>query len=125
VPIQDSLFSSQLDNMQRALDRTTQRNALLTQNLANVNTPGYKRKDIDFDIVLDGALAQSQRNIKQMQEQQAQMLSDQTSLRADGNNVDMEKEVASISETQLRYQALTELASNYFSQISNVIKGAS
>ena len=125
MPIQDSLFSSQLDNMQRALDRTTQRNALLTQNLANVNTPGYKRKDIDFDIVLDGALAQSQRNIKQMQEQQAQMLSDQTSLRADGNNVDMEKEVASISETQLRYQALTELASNYFSQISNVIKGAS
>ncbi|MEJ5169973.1 MAG: flagellar basal body protein, partial [Fimbriimonadales bacterium] len=55
----DSLFGPHLDRLQRAMDKATHRQALLTENLANVNTPGYKRKDLDFNLVLDEALSGS------------------------------------------------------------------
>src|SRR4051812_24274341 len=52
VRVLDNLFSPYLNNLQSALGKATERQAMLTDNLANVNTPGYKRKDIDFNIVL-------------------------------------------------------------------------
>lgn len=114
--ILDNLFGPHANNLARALDRTTQRHSLLTENLANVNTPGYKRKDIDFDITL---------------EQEMNRASDRTSdtprvesgsIRVDGSSVDLETEVASLAETELRYQMLTELTARYFGGLENVIR---
>ena len=121
MPILDNLFSPQLSNLQSALDRATDRHALLTANLANVNTPGYKRKDLDFNIVLDEQMGTSS-NLRDLREKAAQRASDATSIRNDGNNVDMEREVMSVAETELRYQALTNMTSNYFSNLKSVIR---
>lgn len=117
----DKLFSG-LDNYQAAMSRATQRHALIADNLANVNTPGYKRKDLDFDIVLDAAKNPDKVRLQQMQDEQAQRASDQTSLRQDGNNVDMEREVMSMSETELRYETLAQLTSTYFSELRSAIR---
>lgn len=116
MQILDNLFGSNLDNLSKAMDRTTLRHSLLTGNLANVNTPGYKRKDVDFGITLQDA--QNALN----QNQDPPITTDQTSNRLDGNSVDLEKEVMSISETELRYQALTDMTARYFSNLKNVIK---
>ncbi|HWA82537.1 MAG TPA: hypothetical protein VG820_03825, partial [Fimbriimonadaceae bacterium] len=43
-------------------------------------------------------------------------------IRLDGNGVDLEKEVMSIAETEMRFQALTDMTSNYFSNLKNVIR---
>jgi flagellar basal-body rod protein FlgB len=118
----DKIFSHQLDDLGKALTRTSQRQSLLTTNLANVNVPGYKRQDIDFHAALEsemGGLTQAQLDQK---DAQAQAASDQVSLRPDGNNVDIEKEVTGIAETDLRYQALTTMATQYFSALKNVIR---
>lgn len=110
----DNLFGPQLNNLQSALGRTTQRHGLLTNNLANVNTPGYRRQDVDFNITLQ----------EEMDEQPMQPAGATSggAIRMDGNGVDLEKEVLSLSETELRYQALTDMTSNYFSNLKNAIR---
>ena len=120
--ILDQLFSQQLNNLQNAMGRTTERQAMLTGNLANANTPGYKRKDMDFNIVLDAELHPSDVRMQEMRDRQAQMRSDRSSIRLDGSNVDMEREVMSLAETELRYQALTDMTASSFSGLKNVIR---
>lgn len=121
MPYIENLFSGKLSNLQEALDRTTRRHSLLADNLANVNTPGYKRQDIDFNIVLNSKLNPKGVRQRDMQEKLAQQASDNTSLRLDGNNVDMEREVMAVTETELRYETLTGLTQSYFSELKNVI----
>jgi flagellar basal-body rod protein FlgB len=111
VPYLDNLFGPQSKNLERALDRSTQRHALLVGNLANVNTPGYKRRDLDFNIVLE-----------QERGKMGGVEVDRGSIRIDGNSVDLEQEVMQISQTELRYQTLTEMTSRYFSGLRNVIR---
>jgi flagellar basal-body rod protein FlgB len=122
VPILDNLFSPQLNNLQSALDKTTRRHALLSNNIANLNTPGFKRQDTDFNIVLEGQMSQGEQKLAELRDQQRQRQSDQTSIRVDGNNVDLEREVMSVAETELRYQALTDMTADYFSVLKNVIR---
>ena len=118
----DNLFGPQINNLGKALSRATERQALLTGNLANANVPGYKRRDIDFNIVLDGEMSKGDASFKEMQDSSAQRKSDGTSTTVDGNNVDLEYEVMSLAETELRYQTLTEMTSRYFSNMKYVIR---
>jgi len=118
----ENIFGSDLDNLQNAMSRATRRHALIADNLANVNTAGYKRKDIDFNIILNAKMNQSKVHEQEMKDQQAQEASDRTSLRIDGNNVDMEREVMSMSETELRYDTLANLTQSYFSNMKSVIR---
>ncbi len=116
----DSLFGPHLDRLQRAMDLATRRQALLTENLANVNTPGYKRKDLDFNLVLDDALSGSAAGAFPSGDQSE---TGRGEVRADGSSVDLEREVMALAETELRYQALTELTGRYFAGLKNVIRG--
>lgn len=120
--ILDQLFAPHLNNLDQAMDRTTRRHSMLTGNLANANTPGYKRKDCDFNAVLDAENNQAEVRMKEMRERRQQMLSDRTSIRVDGSNVDLEREVMSIAETELRYQALTDMTAQYFAGLKNAIR---
>lgn len=117
----DNLFGPHLDNLQRALSRTAERHSLLTTNLANLNTPGYKRQDLDFSITLDEETGKATARLEEFR-RATNPNSDDTSIRTDGNNVDLEKEVMSIAETELRYQALADFTSQYFGNLRSVIR---
>ena len=108
----DRLFSTHAQNLQNALGRTTQRQGLLTKNLANINVPGYKRQDVDFGVTLQ----------QEMRKGMAGASSDTGSVRTDGSSVDLEKEVFAMSETDIRYQVLTDMTAQYFAGLKNVIK---
>lgn len=116
----DRLFGPQSNNLQSALGRTTQRHALLNENLANVNVPGYKRKDIDFGIELE--TAQSIAAGLPPSALQSGVRTSTGSVRVDGNSVDLEQEVAGIGESELRYEMLTEMTARFFGGLKNVIK---
>lgn len=119
----DKLFGPQAVNLQRALTRTTQRHTLLSENLANVNVAGYKRKDIDFGIELETAENSiADRFLNPQDAADSKPTVSEGSIRADGNSVDLEQEVAGIGETELRYQMLTEMTSRYFSGLKTVIR---
>lgn len=89
-------------------------------NLANVNTPGYKRQDSDFNIMLEDKVSDFDETVASRR--MSTLRSNKSSLRLDGNNVDMEYEVMSIANTETRYNTLTELTGRYFSGLKNVIR---
>lgn len=120
----EKLFGPHAANMAAAMTRTTQRHALLGDNLANVNTPGYKRRDVDFGVELQRA--QQAREQRRSHLSAEPILSDEkvdnSDVRVDGSSVDLEKEVVALAETELRYQALTDMTGRYFSGLKNVIR---
>ena len=118
MDILKQVFDSRIENYGEAMARVTRRHGQLSKNLANVNTPGYKRQDSDFNL----ALGEAAKRHQSAQEITEQRLSDQTSLREDGNNVDMEREVMGLADTELRYQALTQMTSDYFAGLKNAIR---
>lgn len=119
VQILSSLFGTQLDRLQKSMSLATRRHEALSSNLANVNTPGYKRKDVDFNLVLDEQMGFS---ASRSTETGSERANQGNSLRLDGNSVDLEKEVMSIAETELRYQALTDMTASTFAGLKNVIR---
>lgn len=121
MEILKAVFGSHGDNLQKAMSRATHRQSLLTQNISNVNTPGYKRQDADLNIVLTDDRSTSSR-MSSMLAQREQRQSEDGSLRLDGNSVDMEREAYAVAETELRYQLLTDLTNRYFSNLKTAIR---
>ncbi len=121
MQILNNLFNPQIDKFSRAMSTASQRQSLLTANLANVNTPGYKRKDMSLDITIDDEF-EKHVNAARWRRDGGRVIESTGSLRPDGNNVDLEKETMAIAETELRYQTVTELTARYFSGIKSVIR---
>lgn len=112
----DQLFGSNPANLERAMNRASLRHELISKNLANVNTPGYKRQDIDFAVQLDQEMGKSESRIDDG------ATADSSSIRVDGSSVDLEKEVVEMSDTELRYQMLSDLTGRYFAGLKSVIR---
>ena len=112
--------------LDKAADAANLRNELLTNNIANVSTPNYKRKDLDFESVLQGELA-GEKNLKKANQNletlDAQVYTDNASLsyRLDGNNVDINTEEARLAENQIKYQALVDLMNQEFARYNTVL----
>lgn len=116
--------------LDKAADAANLRNELLTNNIANVSTPNYKRKDLDFESVLQGELA-GEKNLSQavkkanqnLETLDAQVYTDNASLsyRLDGNNVDINTEEARLAENQIKYQALVDLMNQEFARYNTVL----
>ena len=116
--------------LDKAADVANLRNELLTNNIANVSTPNYKRKDLDFESVLQGELA-GEKNLgkavkkanQNLETLDAQVYTDNASLsyRLDGNNVDINTEEARLAENQIKYQALVDLMNQEFARYNTVL----
>jgi flagellar basal-body rod protein FlgB len=102
------LFDTTQIALERARQGTSARQAVLAENLANANTPGYQRRDVDFQGALRAALAQG----KDAVERSGLSTVTDTSapLRADGSNVDVEREGASLARAGLEHDALVAIA---------------
>ena len=116
--------------LDKAADAANLRNELLTNNIANVITPNYKRKDLDFESVLQGELAGEKNRSKAVKKANqnletldAQVYTDNASLsyRLDGNNVDINTEEARLAENQIKYQALVDLMNQEFARYNTVL----
>lgn len=116
--------------LDKAAGAANLRNELLTNNIANVSTPNYKRKDLDFESVLQGELA-GEKNLSKavkkanqnLETLDAQVYTDNASLsyRLDGNNVDINTEEARLAENQIKYQALVDLMNQEFARYNTVL----
>lgn len=122
MQVLSKLFGPQSQNLQNAMDKTSQRHNLLAKNLANVNVPGYKREDIDFAVELEGEENKPGQKAKSMQNNLSGRSQSDSAIRIDGNNVDLEFEVMTLAEAEMRYQMLTDLTSRYFTGIQTAIR---
>lgn len=108
-----------IDTISRVLDVSVLRGGLIISNMANVDTPGYRTRDINF-----------QRELARLNQQDAfdggvflptagQVRGLPT--RPDGNNVSLEREGLLLAETQIRFNAGIQLMRDYFKTLLSAI----
>lgn len=117
--------------LDKAADASWLRNEAISNNIANVDTPGYKRQDVAFETVLKRELGMSRyetmdakvSNLK-VERLQGRPYTDYAnfSYRIDGNNVDIDNENVMLAENQLRYQGLITAINQEFSNLQTAMK---
>lgn len=121
---------SYINVLDKAADASWLRESAISNNLANVSTPGYKRQDVDFEGILERELGRSKYETldKKVENLHLNHLNATTytdsanySYRLDGNNVDIDTEEVELASEQLRYQALTDSVSQEFSRLKSVM----
>lgn len=114
-----------------SLDAAATRNDIINNNIANVNTPNYKRKDIRFETELKHAFARSDQEtvdarVKNLDLEALtpEVYTDyaELSYRYDGNNVDINNENAILAKNQIKYNGLMDLLNKDFSALKSVMK---
>jgi len=85
------------------------RQRALAQNMANVNTPGYQRVDVDFHAQLQSAMASTPEGQLAQPDFSSHHPSSSTAVRVDGNTVDIDQEGSMMAENALEYQGYTSL----------------
>lgn len=117
--------------LQKAADASWLRNEAISNNIANVDTPGYKRQDVDFESVLERELGLNkyQTMDEKVGSVNTRRLSVGTytdaagfSYRTDGNNVDVETENVYLAQNQLKYTGLINSISQEFQNLQAVMK---
>jgi flagellar basal-body rod protein FlgB len=100
-----SLFDITHVALERALSGAALRQQTLTENLANANTPGYQRKDVDFHGTLQRAMIGGTPGLERTGF--AAQETGEGAVRADGGTVDVDREATELAENGLEYQALS------------------
>jgi len=108
-----------MHTLSRALDLTSARQNLVSQNVANIDTPGYKTHDIDFRQELQRALADDQGP------ETAPLVREVPGLieRPDGNNVSLDRESLLMAQNQLAFQVDVQLLRAEFNRLQLAING--
>lgn len=125
------------DSLGRGLTVLALRQRLLAHNIANAETPGYKRYDVRFDALLDERLRATplsmiRTHLRHMVPASTPSTGEgvppgaiyretATTMRNDGNNVDMDAEMARLAETALHYQALVRQLSDRIALLRTAI----
>jgi flagellar basal-body rod protein FlgB len=94
--------------LERAISGASLRQSVLANNLANAETPGYRRMDVDFHDALAQAMGSS--DSATIEATNFTPKQDPQTMRADGNGVDIDTESASMAKNGLEYEALVSVA---------------
>jgi flagellar basal-body rod protein FlgB len=122
----DGLFSNtNYLASKQLLDITQLRHEALASNIANVETPGYKRVDLPKDFSGEFAAHMKSGTLDELSTPTLVADSQTTSQRMDGNNVEIDKELTEMSSNTLQYDTLTEFVSASLKQLKVAITGRS
>lgn len=127
--------SNNLSILEKSLDASLLRNEVIAQNIANVDTPGYKKRTVKFEEYLSAALKGS--NFKGFRTQskhipvggdsidsvdiKVQQDYKELSMRIDGNNVDIEAEMADMAKNSIRYNTMIQSLNAGYKRLKSVI----
>ncbi len=117
-----------IDVLDRALDASSLRETVITNNLANVDTPGYKRREVDFESLLRQELDKIKWNSLDQKMEDVDLSHLNAGVhydmqaygydyRLDGNNVDVDVENVELASEQLRYQLISDSVTQEFSRL--------
>jgi flagellar basal-body rod protein FlgB len=107
------VIDSLTNSLQTYMDLVSMRQKLVSSNIANADTPGYKTQDLDFQVsfqsMLDGGSARQ---------------SSVTGLatKNDGNNVDLDREARLLAENSMRFNVASTLMKSSIQQVKEAIK---
>ena len=130
-----SLFDSDIGLVGKVLDMQLQRQNVVTSNLANVKTPGYKARKVMFEDELQKALGlNATGRMTRTDEKHIPTVFDPKDFKADWDlafkprvihgedRVDLDKEMATMAKTNLQYSALTTIVRSKFEGLKTIIQ---
>ena len=132
--IKTGLFDkAYLATLKKAVDVYARRHQVTSENIANVETPGYRTQELKFEDMLAGArrrlhgvtthanhLPVGRRDLAGTDAEQDDL---ETSYDNGTNNVDIDREMAGLATNDLQYRLATRLLSMRYSMLGNAIKG--
>ncbi|MBU2702019.1 flagellar basal-body rod protein FlgB [Sporomusaceae bacterium BoRhaA] len=131
----DSILSSAPANiLEKALSSSALRQQVISNNIANVNTPGFKRSTVSFEDKLQQAMNQTQLPLVRTHQnhlaaekfegsmEPSVVVDNTTSMRVDGNNVDIDKEMASLAKNSIYYSAVAQQMNKYYGILKSAIR---
>ncbi|WP_227395541.1 flagellar basal body rod protein FlgB [Jeotgalibacillus aurantiacus] len=127
-----NLFAGTIQQLEQGLQYSSIKQKVIANNVANVDTPGYKSKGVSFQKMLQSEIQMSSNAIHKTDPRHFDLsVSGQSvsvskrpySVRENGNGVDMDKEMADLATNQIYYNSLIERISGKFGSLNSVIKG--
>lgn len=115
--------------LEKVADASWTRHSVISNNIANVDTPGYKRKDVQFESYLQEELSGGASLDEEVAGADLELMNGNTytdygtvSYRLDGNNVDIDTENSYLAQNQIKYYTVLNSISQEFSRLNSVIK---
>lgn len=133
-------FGRTLDVLHRSMDVSRLRNDVIANNIANADTPNFKRTVVNFESELKYALDEAARpprfraaltdeqhipfsRVPDYRDVLPRRYTDYwTNVKNNGNNVDIEEESMNLLNTQLSYQNMTRAVSDQFTRVNLVLR---
>ncbi|MGM8364144.1 flagellar basal body rod protein FlgB [Virgibacillus sp. W0181] len=127
------LFNNTFRTLEQSLQYASAKNETISNNIANVDTPNYKSKNVMFKSVLNDSMSDlaAQRThpkhipfTSQSENKPFETVTNSTTnYNHNGNNVDMDKEMANLAKNQIYYQSLIDRLNGKFGSLQTVIRG--
>lgn len=128
-----NIFSQQIQSLEQALSVGALKQRTHAANIANVDTPNYKSKQVNFQSALEGAM--DRQGLKSYKTAAGHVafstesdgfspsvtVNANTKYKTNGNNVDMDQEMAELAKNQLWFSAVTERINGKFNSLRSVI----
>ena len=128
----DSMFSG-LDKIGRGLDASWTKNEVISSNIANIDTPGYKRKQAVFGDLLNKEISSSKLKTTRTKHMQIEVNTSGVSvttdlstanMRTDENNVNIDDEMSELAKNQIYYNVLSQRATGEINKLRSAIQEA-
>lgn len=131
------LSSTQVSILEKALSAASLRHKVISNNIANVNTPKFKKSEVSFEDQLESAMNLKETPIARTHARHLPIKSigknievephinmiNTTSFRSDGSNVDIDIEMASLAKNSIYYDAVAQQINKYFVNLKSTING--
>jgi flagellar basal-body rod protein FlgB len=128
--LQVKLFSNTITTLERGLDYASLNQKVISQNIANVDTPNYKAKEVEFKTVLNESLQLDAKRtdprhfaFKSAETHPAVKTRTAYQYNHNGNGVDLDKQMSEMAENQIYFNALSDRINGKFNSLKTVIRG--
>jgi flagellar basal-body rod protein FlgB len=113
--------NSRVHLLTQVLDVASLRHRVISQNIANVNTPGYRRLEVTFEDDLAKALSSAKGGT--VPHVKPHVVVSDGPERVDGNTVDIDNEMSDLSKNALLYQAAAQIITSRIASMRAAIAG--
>jgi flagellar basal-body rod protein FlgB len=130
-----NLFGGTIHTLEKSLDYSTAKNRTIANNIANVDTPNYKANHVTFKNTLANTMSDSMQTKRTHPKHftfdnhgnQSYVIreNNSTTYNHNGNNVDIDQEMAELAKNQIYYQAIVDRLNGKFRNMGTVIRGGS
>lgn len=125
------LFSSTFANLERGLDYASLNQKVISQNIANVDTPNYRAKEVEFKTVLNDSINQLEAKRTNARHFSFQSSNQHPAVKTksayqynhNGNGVDLDREMSEMASNQIYFNALSDRINGKFNSLKSVVTG--